>query len=431
MFNLRTFMCVLLGMVMLNCSSDDGDNNGSTGRSSSTVKGVYYGSVALSSSSLASTSLLGSDDAADCSFNLDIYAGSGACVTPLSYKGHARLITAANSSETDPDKGEVRLVGVTDSVEGKEGEIISGDEFDLGSSDSFTGYNELWFQYETQAQYDYIGAEMNYERVQFKVKDKYVTMLLVASQQPFVDASAVSDCGVSDTQKTESRYTEADVLSGMSFQRGDYLFCVKDSADETCATSDFQWIDTSSKTLVSTRPSSPRVHSFLVNDPITCSDSDYSMQGIKVAAELSTKFKLYADFSNGIDSKQWPDAKGAFGEEPDADHLLDEEFEEPYLLYYYQEDGSSTVTTGTNLSVTLNIDVSNVVYFDGLPTSSISSSSMGEVLNKTYLKHDWAFQKKADSSVVGYSINHYSAMSVTATVAVTGGTDRPDVLEID
>ena len=53
---------------------------------------------------------------------------------------------------------------------------------------------------------------------------------------------------------------------------------------------------------------------------------------------LTTKFRLYSDYSYGINSVQWPDAIEPFVAIPEGDRTTDE-FAETYQLYYYQAEG--------------------------------------------------------------------------------------------
>ena len=333
-----------LSFALFGCGDPGEENDGKSHGGGGDNNGLTYGKVNLTSSQLNGSALQAVGDIDDCGFSVDIYRGEGSCATPVDYKGYADLLSAVSATVNGPD-GSARIAGVAGGAEGQdaEGAILTGAEFSFKDQTAFTGWNELWSQYETQTQYGLIGTEMLYESVQFRVDTKYVTMLLVAYSQPFAESAAVAACNLSADQKSQnaSRFAAADILTGMTFTRGDYLFCVKDSASAPCAPTDFQWFDLDTNTLTSPRPDNPRVQAYLVRDTPTCENDEGrvnpSLTGIRVAGTLATKFKLYADYSHGINSNQWKDAPGALGGEPDPEHLVegDDAFEETYLVYYY------------------------------------------------------------------------------------------------
>ncbi len=421
-------------LFIFSCGDDPGEDNG--GGQSSGTDGLAFGQISIASSTLAIDDTQGlylqevNEDIEDCNINMDIYQTTGTCLTPYSVKGFSRLVTAINSEDNNPDTSEGRIAGITEDIEGEPGAIVSGTEFDLAVDQNFTAYNELWYQYEHKTKYDYITIGVEYQKTTFKVNDSFVTMFVPAFHQPIGDWDVWDECNVPESDREQSRFDDVEGLEDMTFHRGDYLFCVKDSLDATCAATDYQWLNLDSMELVNTRPSNPRVNSYLVNDKPTCTEEGEGRYNLNytsmiLAAKLDSPFTLYADFSHGIDSTQWPEEIGAFGNEPDPENSSEDGFETPYLLYYYMAESDTSTTEGTSLEIDFDFDVTHSVFIDGISQEDLETSSLGLVLSKAFTKHDWVFQKKAENSVIGYSVNHFSSIKVAATVAVTGGRDRP------
>jgi hypothetical protein len=254
---------------------------------------------------------------------------------------------------------------------------------------------------------------------------KYVTMFVAAHPQPFSSTDAIS-C-VPESERDQARY-QIETIAGIEFERGDYLFCVKDTEDATCSASDWKWLDTSSNSLVGTRPSSPRQYKWLTNDPITCIDEGEGRYNFNVGPmyEVSSfaaadTFKLSADYSHGEISNQWPGEKFPKGETPEGGE--DMPGSEPYTIYYHTSNGG-VKTSGNDLLFTLDINPNQMVFFDGIADLE-TESDLGEILANAYTKSQWAFQQKAENNIIGWSPNHVAGTSASPTVTVSGGTDEP------
>ncbi|SMF06544.1 hypothetical protein [Pseudobacteriovorax antillogorgiicola] len=420
--------------LSISCDDPGEDGEGQGGSDGGSSSDLTFGQASIQSSTLAISSLQSDEtDLDDCSFSLDIYRGEGACMTPTSVIGMSTLVVGASVDSSGSNSAEARLAATVNfHSDEQDGKIIEGKEFSFSDTSSFKAYNELWAEYDVQASYTHLTMELAYEKIQFEVNSKFVTMFLANYQQPFSEWDILDDCGLSEEEKTYSNITEADVLEGMTFQRGDYLFCVKDTADAECAATDFQWYDLDSDTLVSTRPSNPRTHAFLVFDEATCTDDNgrpsFNMSAIRIGATLNEQFKLYADFSNGVDSVQWKDSAVAF--EDAADNSQDEQdnFQEPFLYYYY-EDAAGNTSAGTGLDMSFDFNSEDMIYFDGLRASDVEAASIEEVLKVAYARHDWLFHKKGQDQVVGFDVDEYASMTVSATITVSGGQEAPEDTE--
>lgn len=416
---------LLLGILVLGCDDPgdkDGKNAGSVGENSPAGSSISLTSETLTSSSLR---LAETERGLACSFQLDIYQGRGLCITPLSFIGYANNLVGENARISNPDIGQARLAGVSGATD-SEGLIFNGAEFNLAEKKSFTGYNELWFNYSNKTEFSHLRLDLIYQKIQFKILDKFVTMIIVASDQPFKSSGALSSCSVSEEEKTQSRFTKADLLSGLTFKRGDYLFCIR--SDETsCESSEYKWLDTESGSLVSSRPDSPRVHQWLTNDPITCTKEgegdryNFSLTGLVFGATLNSPVTLYADWSHGVDSVQYKDGVAPLSTQTESDT---EEFEKPYAIYYATIDGVSQ--TGTRMSQIYNFDLTQMIYAEGLEEGELEDFTIEQILTKIWTKHDWVFEKKAATNTKGYGIDQISSATATPSIVLSGGTSRPD-----
>lgn len=419
---------LLISSLLFTCSEEDEEGENSS--SSSDSNSLAFGQLTIQASNLAvSSSLaLNSNTVSSCNFTMDNYNASGTCTTPTAVIGHTTVLTAINSQDSSID-AQARIGGTTNYVSSSNEEaLINGQEVTFSSNSGFKAYNELWSNYSRQDLYDYLSAELNYEKISFEANGKFITMFLAAYSQPFADWSVMSNC-LTDTTRSASSVTQSDLLSDMTFERGDYLFCVKDSASETCSASDFQWLDLDTGSLTSTRPSNPRTHSYLLFDAASCTqDGDrpsLNSNGIRIGASLNTKFKLYADFSHGINSVQWKDSNVAFQDASGNTNENGDSYESPYLLYYYQAESDSSVTEGSGLDMSFDFDASNMVFFDGISDSEFSSKTTEELLAVVFTKHDWLFHKKGQDRVEGFGVSQYSSLSVTPTITISGDRTRP------
>lgn len=423
---MKVYLLVCLMMILSSGCDDPGDKDGkksgSVGENSLAGSSISLTSETLSNSNL---NLSESETGSSCSFQLDIYQGRGLCITPLNVTGYANNLVGENSGISNPDIGQARLAGVSGATDG-EGLIFNGAEFNLAEKKSFTGYNELWFNYSNKTEFTHLRLDLIYQKIQFKVLDQYVTMIIAASDQPFKSSSALESCSVSEDEKTQARFTKADLLTGLTFKRGDYLFCLR--ADTTsCEPSEFKWLDTTSGSLVDSRPQAPRVHKWLVNDPITCNregDSDrydFSLTGLVFGASLSSPVTLYADWSHGINSVQYKDGVSPLSTQTESET---EEFEEPYPLYYSKIDGVSQ--TGSRMNQTYNFNLTDMIYVEGLEEGEMDDFTVEQLLSKIWTKHDWVFEKKAATNTKGYGIDQISSATATPSIVLSGGTSRPN-----
>jgi hypothetical protein len=398
-----------------NPPNGNGGGGGGGGGGSANVDGSNYGKVVIKSSALGLTTA--EVDPENCGFGLDIYRGEGACFTPTAVTGFA---TKVDLVADVAGRGSTRLMSPSEDDQ-DEGTIWGGTAFDLDATgSSMVGNNTLFSEYTQKPTYTGVSVDFAWVRYQVKVKDKYVSVMLPAYDQPFSD-SAMSLCGISADVAAQTRYKQADLLPGMSFKRGDFLFCVKDAADEECATADYMWLDTATKELVATRPSAPKQSAYLQGTSVVCQNEDerygfnFKLSAVYANIASGDRFKLYGDFSHGELSNQWPGASGPMGVGAAVT---------PYVIYTFEgPDGAKQ--EGTELVTTVNFDTTASLFVENLRLTDIDAAELGAVLNALQIKSQWAFDKKFADGVDGGFASHYAGMAATVTVSLSGGTSAP------
>ena len=419
--NLSMFVLLLLGYTLAPSCKDDSDG-GNSGGSSRSESGYNYARTKIISSSLASSDLKFTQSDEACSFSMDIYRANGSCITPSSVSG---IVNRVNLN------GLTRILGPDENSE-TQGNILPGVAVDFSNLDAeLVGDNQLIDQYNNDDSFDHASVNMHSLKVKFTVPRsgntfKYVTMFVATHPQPFTNAEAIS-C-VPESERSQERYN-VETIDGIEFERGDYLFCLKDTEDATCSASDWKWIDSSSNSLVDTRPSSPRQHKWLTNDAITCTQEDDGRYNFNIGPiyEVSSfasadTFKLSADYSHGEISNQWPEEKFPKGDIPEGGE--DIEGNDPYLIYYHTSKNGDK-TEGNDLLFTLDINPSQMVFVEGISDLE-NESDLGKILANTYTKSQWAFQQKAENNIEGWDPSHVAGTSASPTVEVSGGTDEPE-----
>jgi hypothetical protein len=374
-------------------------------------------------------------DPKGCSVVADIYQGQGICWSPLRMGGFASFVDVVQSNQPDPRKGSARIASTLDpNAETGLGILIPGRSYDLTSSASFLAYNELTQNYAEKSLWDFISIRNAFERISFAWKDKVVTMLLPAFSQPLASWAVWDECNVPSSQRVGARFDDLADLKGVTFSRGDYLFCVKNSLGETCSPSDYQWLDLETEKLVATRPSKPRVHGWLVNDKPKCilqGQGRYSVSygAVLEFAKLDKPFRLYADMSHGSTSVQWPGAQTPFGVA--APSAQGAQGTAPFALYFFQSDDNGPRLEGTSLKATLAFDITDALFLEDMTTTALTEMPLEAVLAKVTTKAQWVFAKKAAQNVVGYGPSQFPPLSVQASVEVSGARERPTATEKD
>ena len=378
-----------------------------------------------------------------CTYVADIYSNTGTCISPTQVTGLAQQAHVGIDNTSVP--GGTRLLGGSEFSE-TPGQIIIGVEFDLANPTPLVTNNTLRNQYPYREQYDNVGLSTTYYKIKFSLTynngadTQWVTMFLASFGQPFTTSAAVTNamanCGVTSDHLTQQRFVNADnMLPGMSFNRGDYLFCVKDNETDTCAASDFQWLDTSDNSLTSTRPTTPKTSHYLANNPIGCVNEgedrvnfDFGPFGFSASLPSDQQFKLWSDMSHGDVSTQWPGSQYPMNDVT-IGPIDDAGWVEPYYIYYYQDCSTgpcSTTTSGSQLDVTLDFDTDEMLLITDMDEDTVESqTSIGNILANIHNKTQWAFDQKSINDVEGHSPSHIVGMEVDATITVSRDIDNP------
>jgi hypothetical protein len=220
----------------------------------------------------------------------------------------------------------------------------------------------------------------------------------------------------------------------MTFRNGDYLFCVKDSADSNCESTDFKWLDLDTMSLVTTRPTNPRQSVALKGTPSCAAVNGPRLQGseaggfelgygsIKLMAKFKTghTFKLYGEFTHGPLSEQWKDATAPYGKDKEEKY----ENKAPWV-YYSSISASGETQNGGNLSVELDFNVSGMVFLAMTP-DDLATASLEEKLKVIDTRSTWINDQIAANNLNSAGLlENLPIMEVTPSVSVTGGEDVP------
>jgi hypothetical protein len=444
------FSVLMASSLLVSCGGDGGgDGGGATDNFDATDRGTYTVSrISLSGlldapaarkSAPTSDARQLSQRSSDCLIIMDVYNTTGSCITPLAVTGYAEQAAAGRSNGPNG----ARILG-PDEFATPAGGIFDGQAFDLSAPVPLVTNNTLFEQYNERTQYDVLAMNLAWYQVQFPLTissgTRYVTMLLAKYGQPFATSAAMdnamANCGLAPEDATQARYIAADLLPGMTFQRGDYLFCVKDSPTESCAPADFRWLDSANNTLVANRPAQPKTSHWLTHQEVACVDEgggrvnfNFGTFGLFANIADTSEFKLWSDFSHGSFSQQWPTGGAPAGNEA----ILEDPtiaWISPYFIYYHQHCGSgacdSQISSGPELDIDVTFDTDGMVMVEGLGIDAIAAlDNVGEALSRTHLKSQWALDQKSINNVIGLSTNHVADLTVAVDITVGGQPTNP------
>ena len=438
---MRAYVGALLILACaVGCSPTDDDEEGNGGQSSSSSP-TPYGKLVLTSTSTAGASLTSES----CQmFGDGLTRTDGTCITPTKVAGYVSEVSLGHQENDTQLRGSGRLFSADERTVSP-GQILTGGEVDLSVQvKNLVGNNNLAgptsnstpsFRTAPIVTWSHVVASMHYLTYQFSAASKFITVLLPAFPQPYNAASNFTGCSPapSSDELGQSRYTEASLLAGMSFQNGDYLFCVKDAQTDACAATDYQWYDLDTSALVSTRPTNPRQSTALKGAP-TCNvgqgggggttyDLALSLINIRANFASGNTFKLHGDYTHGEISEQWPGAETPFGESiPDG-----VQFYNPWVYYTYEPSGG-TATSGGNLDVTLQFNVDGMVF---VAMADISSATVEQIAANVYTRNTWIDDgiKAAGANSAGLESN-LPIPTANVTIAVTGEKTAPTGFEV-
>lgn len=291
----------------------------------------------------------------------------GKCLTPDNVTVWASTVSIFKINSGSEGTG-ARLLGGGTGL-GKNG-YLEGALFNLSQAGTLKGEDTLWEVKATKPEFDSIGLAMAYLRIAFKTNTQEWEALLPFVDQPVEDIQAIKDCV--DAPALANIKTNANVITGLSYKKGDYLFCKK-TTGSSCSFSDFKWFDTTTKTLTSTRPSAPKRFSYADNYEVKCktpgTDStppDMDFYTHAMFFSLSSKIKIHGDFSHGSDSEINKGADKPYGiSQADWDaHTQAGGSSNPFFIYTLDSNG--TKTTGNRMDVKLSFDMTDWIVIDGV-----------------------------------------------------------------
>lgn len=358
---------VLPILGLWSCKGEDGKRDSSSGSSnidlifSSSQLGLASLSPVLGGQFLASEA---------CQLSLGSQTVQGVCTTPLGMSGSfnaARLYNPVGGSVP------VRLLG-GGNESGLEA-VFKYAAFDLSTTPTIDGDDNIQ-DGSASATYTSMYLTAQYLEYAFTATPDskvYRVRTFFASSKPSdEEAFQASGCRVS------SSLGEADsigtLFADLEAQAGDILVCVKNSADATCADTDFQWV-ASDGTLSSTRPATPKQQSSgaLFTESSCSSDTDWGYAKINIA--FPEAISISAAFGDGG-------------------------------VKTYTVDGSS----GTKLNFKIDIDLENALF---VPSSSGISdfalanepailNNISDILPKSFYiaKHQTVFSEGDTSTML-------------------------------
>jgi hypothetical protein len=386
-------------LFLLGGCTDEAGDSGSGGGSSSLsliIRGSNLGTAA-SARTAASTSssdpvackgffVLGDQgDSSQCGGSSPCYPDAGArqgsCLTPLSITGKATRLDLAGSSMGDG----LRLLGSGEGG-GKDDVYLLGDAFDIQDPLSLSGEDNAQDHSSFESKHTHIALNFDYLDVKVAAPrtsgTEYWTIRYIFKSLPFTDETNHSctttcsdpeelNCTTTCTATGETigqcldrlqRPGAADAadlvaasyyggLSGV--KRGDVLLCKKTSASATCASSDWEWLDNSSGSLVPNRPSSDSdVYSFahLADYKPVCKEPTGGGPGVQLElggwgfkAKLYEPIKFNAQFNGSLKVYKFENQAGV-QEGSDLDMYVDIDVHKSVLLYDEENQGQTDLT---------------------------------------------------------------------------------------
>jgi hypothetical protein len=176
------------------------------------------------------------------------------------------------------------------------------------------------------------------------------------------------------------------------------LICKRQDASTPCTSAQFQWADSNTGVLSTTRPSSPKALkstqslSRKCNSPASNGvppDANYELPSM--LAKLSTPVDLYGDLSHSSSSKSNPAEYPARSTAAEwSDRRSKNLQNSPFTLYFYSNNG--TVTSGDKLDAQISVDASNYILLENL-SSLDATTSDEDIIKAMTTKEFWAWEK--------------------------------------
>jgi len=286
-----------------------------------------------------------------CSVSVDGVGQGGTCFTPVSVSGN---YVTGNLSATTGGAG-VRIIGGGDEVHGLDS-VFERHAFDLATYPSVRGEDNI--QDGTLASYNLLSLDLvTLDTVYLATaSNKYYHVRAFFVDQPPSAATVFAACGLDVGTLTQMDLV-GQIFSGINARRGDLMMCIKNNASDTCADSDFQWVDNTGS-LTSTRPTSP-APKMLTGSYLTGSD----------------ECSLSADHP----SLTWGMARLTFGiNNPVSVSAVIDKGVKTYTVI-----NSGVTQSGTELTLTADVDLTDSLFApSGSAISNLSTESESNLLTQ-------------------------------------------------
>lgn len=337
----------------------------------------------------------------------------GVCLTPVNLKGWAEKVHLTGTRRDakvdangipEPSRcggGRLLAVNATSDV----GEVKrGGGAFDLQDPKPVGGNTSLDCEEYPTTDWNTVSIHFVYLDAQVLGPSSVLNMRFVFEANPLREEPVFNEpaCTLQDSRINDWLYLPADV----KVQRGDVLVCEKASADETCTDAEYQWVDTSTKTLSSTRPTSAYQLDYIrkyrtgkdengqvldvfceTNCERNSPHCGYSGGGYDVDFRFAAPdvFNLYSELITDRDPRHpHYDADVATG----APAASGEREGHPPVFWYTHrtQDGATTEGSGRDMSIVLRLDTAQFLFVEDVAdVAQLEALSAGELAARVTL----------------------------------------------
>lgn len=399
------FLALLVSSCSSSSSSSGGDGGGGAGEIAISGINLIMNSPGVATSNIAPAINVKTQAQTNCQISLSSETQeSGKCITPLDISGSISSVSLSSQYGTG-EAGPTRILGGGSELALNSSGAVDVESFTLSEADQISAGEDTVS--DTTYYFDRIQLLLASLNVKFAAASKYYTVRYVFFEQPVLGNSIINECITDANYRTEIE-ENGELFANMSFQSGDILVCQKDTADETCADSDFQWVDTAAGTLSSNRSSIAENNLARLageqaqSGEVDCENNgeDMNLGGLDLQVNISSPFTITAVENSSATAKTYtytPDCTPVSGTE-----------------------GSCTGTpeSGTNVAFLINFDLDNAVFvkedIDDIDT--ISAADLLKSITSVMLKPLYILN---NTSVAGAGLDPSWNATVSATLSAS------------
>ena len=368
---------------------------------SSSASASGYSNIFVSTKSKGAVYSLTSSSPTSCSIGFGPSTGQnaqGVCLTPTAVSAWLAGISLSRLDPSSATAGAASSARVLGGGSGwaKYG-YLDGGVFEFNKPSLLQGEDNLWGVYATKPQFNLVLSSLAWLRFAFEHGADTWDVLVPFYDQPVEAGAWAKTCF--DAAYLEQLSQKGNVLTGLTFHSGDYLFCKRNSAGTPCSLDAFRWFDLDANALVATRPANPKQSSYAANKIKPACVKAGSADGSGAPPETANKFfpfmasintplKLYGDFSHGSNSGTNKGGQRPADVTEDAwkAHTAAGKPKDPYFLYFLESSDGQT-TKGNKLNIDFTFDFSNLIFFPGV--QNLSTATEIEVLKAVTTKDIW------------------------------------------